>query len=285
MYKKKNIYNEITENRNLIIYYDKKNNEIIYHDNKNKEPLYIQYCPFNNETKNYLSAYVIKDIRSSTFIGIKKAGSLTKEKYFSNFNDAFIFISDLNISRYQFEFYKNTITHLENKTHPFFKKHVPYFCFNLFSGNIYKGISYFNILYKNIENKNECSCFISKKELIEHKINSEQNNYEIPILIYPEKEDDKEFYENIVPINKTDYFEKITFPSVSYIDKSNSYISDDKTENKIFDICNQYINCLFKQKEYVPEENNYKNIIKWIKLHPYSFIKIIEILFNDKTRL
>ena len=110
MYKKKNIYNEITENRNLIIYYDKKNNEIIYHDNKNKEPLYIQYCPFNNETKNYLSAYVIKDIRSSTFIGIKKAGSLTKEKYFSNFNDAFIFISDLNISRYQFEFYKNTIT-------------------------------------------------------------------------------------------------------------------------------------------------------------------------------
>lgn len=276
--KKNKVSLEELENKDIFQkFLDLNNEEVIYHSKNNNEPLYKQQSFIELNGIEGLQSFILEDLKKHNYIAIKQFGNVNKSQVTESFENALLFISDSNLSKYEFEFYKNTIKLLNNLKHPLQIKFTPYLFYNVNTHIIYKGISYFNILYQNIQNKNECQAYINNEICLSHNIDIKEKTYQIIILSKKDILRNKDIFESIVPLNKTNYevpSQIITINNTCF--ENNQLNVNDSPEIKLTKIIKNYFYCVLSNKEYIPDSyTNTSEFIDFIKEHPALFIRII----------
>ena len=256
---------------------DANNEELIFHKKENNEPLYKQQSFIETNKIDGLQSLILEDLKKHNYIAIKQFGNINKCQITESFENALLFISDSDISKYEFEFYKDTIKLLCNMQHPLQMPHTPYLFYNLNSHLVYKGISHFNILYRNIQNNNNCQVYINNEICLSHNISLEKKAYEIIILSKKDVLRNKDIFESIIPINKTNYGTSNTilrFQNIKF--EKNTILENDSPELKITKIVKNYFYCVLSNKKYIPDSYTKSDaFINFIKEHPALFVRII----------
>lgn len=283
--KKNKVTLDELENKDIFQkFLDLNSEELIYHKKDNNEPLYKQQSFIEKNKIEGLQSIILEDLKKHNYIAIKQFGNVNKCQVSESFENALLFISDSNLSKYEFEFYKDTIKLLNEKKHPLQNKATPYLFYNVNSYLIYKGISYFNILYRNFQNNNECQMYINNEMCLSHNIIIEDKAYEIIILSKKDILRNKDIFESIIPVNKTNYGTSDLIYKISNINYEKSLLlEDDSPEIKLTKVIKNYFYNVLSNKEYEPDcYTTSQEFIDFIKEHPALFIRIINnVCFNS----